>query len=188
MFAPRRRRAKPAQDLNHQVAKPTAGRRAADTIAVRPRPIATENSYLRLPSQQAARSSWLHPQRAADEALCALARPALDDLDKALEPLDLDRVRNLVAQGGRLGAPPGREDEGERAVVTDLLGHRDGLLEVGLCLARKADDDVGGEGAVRDVLADHGDPIEVTLARVGPPHPLEDRGRAGLEREVDVLA
>ena len=64
-----------------------------------------------------------HVERAADEALRALAGAALDDLDEALHALDRDLVRHeVVGQLGRLGAAPRRVDERERAVVADLLG------------------------------------------------------------------
>ena len=129
-----------------------------------------------------------HLERAADEALGAFARAALDHLDEALEPLHLELVGQLVGHRRRLGLAPGRVDERERAVVADLLGDLERLLEVGLGLAREADDDVGGQRAVGHVLADQRDPIEVALARVGPPHPLEHRARARLQRQVDVLA
>ena len=63
-----------------------------------------------------------HLERAADEALGALARAALDDLDEPLHALDLHLVRDeLVGELGRLGPAPRREDERERAVVADLL-------------------------------------------------------------------
>ena len=126
--------------------------------------------------------------RAPHEALGALARAALDDLDEALHALDLLLVGDAVLQRRRLGAAAGGEDEGEGAVVADLLGHLERLAEVGLRLAREADDDVRGERHVRDVLADQRDAVEVALARVGAPHGLEDAARAGLQRQVDVLA
>ena len=60
--------------------------------------------------------------------------------------------------------------------------------EVRLGLPREADDDVGRDRAVRDVLADQRDAVEVALAAVGAAHPLEDPRGAGLQRQVDVLA
>ena len=118
-----------------------------------------------------------HLHRAADEALGALLRPALHELDQALHPLALDRVRQLVVHLGRLGAPPRREDEGEGAVVADLVDDLERLLEVLVALAREADDDVGGQRAVGDVLADQRHPVHVALAVVG----ARIRFRTGLE-------
>ena len=83
---------------------------------------------------------------------------------------------------------PRRERERERAVVADLLDERQRLLEVGLGLAREADDDVGREGDVGDVLADQRDAVEVALAVVGAAHRAQDPRRARLQRQVDVLA
>ena len=88
----------------------------------------------------------------------------------------------------RLGFAARREDEGEGAVVADLVDDLERLLEVGLGLAREADDDVGGDRAVGDVLADQRHPVHVAAAVVGAPHALEDRAGARLERQVDVLA
>ena len=130
-----------------------------------------------------------HLERPPHEALGALARPPLDHLDEALHALDAQLVREeLVGEGGRLGAPPRRVDEREGAVEADLLGDRERLLEVGLGLAREADDDVGGDRAVRDVLADQRHAVEEALARVGAAHPLQHRRGARLQRQVDVLA
>ena len=89
---------------------------------------------------------------------------------------------------GRVGLASRGEDEGERAVVGDLVDDLERLGEVLLGLAGEADDDVRGQGAVGDVLADLGDAVEIALAVVGAPHRLEDPARARLQRQVDVLA
>ena len=125
---------------------------------------------------------------AADEALGALPGAALDQLHQALHALSLHRVRKLVVEPRRLGAPPRREDEGEGAVVADLVDHLERPREVGLGLSGEADDDVGRDRAVRDVLADQRDPVHVALAAVGPAHPLQHGRGARLQRQVDVLA
>ena len=88
----------------------------------------------------------------------------------------------------RLGALARRVDERERAVEADLLDHLERLAEVVLGLAGEADDDVGAEGDVGDRGAHAGDEVEVALAGVGAAHRLEDARRAGLERQMDVLA
>ncbi len=134
------------------------------------------------------RSLDKHLERAPDEPLGALRRAPLDHLDQALQPLDLDLMRDLLVHLGGLGAAPRRVDERERAVVADLLGHLERLLEVLLGLPREADDDVGRQRAVGDVLADQRHAVEVALAGVGAPHALQDRARAGLKRQMDVLA
>src|SRR5947209_10930037 len=99
-----------------------------------------------------------HLERAPQESLGTLVGAPLDHLDEPLHPLDLDLMGHLVGQGRRLGAAPRGVDERERAVVADLVGDLERPHEVRLGLARKTDDDVGGERAVGDVLADHRDP------------------------------
>ncbi len=129
-----------------------------------------------------------HLEVAPDEPLRPLPGPPLHDLQEPLHPLRLDRMRHLPVHRRRLGFPTRREDEGEGAVVADLLGDFQGLGEVGLGLAGEADDDVGGDRAVGDVLADQRDPVHVALTVVGAAHPLEDRAGARLQRQVDLLA
>src|SRR5215207_3043395 len=125
---------------------------------------------------------------AAEEALGPLASAPLHELDQALHPVALDPVRYLALHLGRLRAAPRREDKGEGAVVADLVDKLEGLLEVLIGLAGEADDDVGGDRAVRDVLADQRHPVEVALAVVGPAHPLQHLTRPGLQGQMDVLA
>ena len=104
------------------------------------------------------------------------------ELDEPLHPLDLDLVRHLVGHCRRLGAGARRVDEGEGAVVADLLDHLERLAEVRLRLAGEADDDVGPERKVGDCGAHALDEGEVALPRVGTPHRLEDPCRARLQR------
>src|SRR5512132_1311109 len=119
---------------------------------------------------------------------CARSRARLDELHEALHALALDWVRQLVLEGGGLRAAARREEEGEGAVVADLVDHLEGLLEVRVGLTRKADDDVSGDRAVGDVFADQRHAVHVALPAVGAPHPLQNRCGARLERQVDVLA
>ena len=130
-----------------------------------------------------------HVERAADEALSALASAALDDLDQALHALDLDLVRDeAVGELRRLGVAPRRVDERERAVEPDLLDDLERLAELRLALPREADDDVGRDRAVGDVLADQRDAVHIALAVVGAAHLLQHPRRARLQRQVDVPA
>src|SRR5262249_2995 len=109
----------------------------------------------------------------AEEARGALGGAALDHLDKPLHALHLDIVGDeVVGEGGCLGLAAWRVDERERAVEADLLDHLQGLGEVGLGLPREADDDVGGERAVRDVLRDQRGPGEGALPVGRAAHPL----------------
>ena len=97
-------------------------------------------------------------------------------------------MRDLAGHRCRLRAPARREDEREGAVVADLVDCLEGIGEVVVGLAREADDDVRGQGAVRHVLANLGDSVQVALPVVGSAHRLQDAARARLQGQVDVLA
>src|SRR5947209_5747807 len=129
-----------------------------------------------------------HLERAPHEALGALARTALHDLHQALHALDLERMRYALVHARRLRAPARGEDEREGSVVADLLDDLQRLAEVILALAGKADDDVGRQRRVRDVLADQRHAVQIPLAVIRAPHRLEDARAARLQRQVDVLA
>ena len=80
------------------------------------------------------------------------------------------------------------EDEREGAVVAHLLDDLEGLAEVVLRLAGEPDDDVRREREVGHGRAHAVDELEVALAPVRAPHALQHAGRAGLERQMRVLA
>src|SRR4051812_25415174 len=127
-------------------------------------------------------------RRSGHEPRGALATRRLHHLDEPLHPLDRDLVLDELAREVRgLGVAARRVDEREGAVEADLLGDLERLCEVRLGLPREADDDVGRDRAVRNVLADQRDAVHEALAPVGPAHALEDLRAAGLQREVDVL-
>src|SRR5947209_4803235 len=128
-------------------------------------------------------------QRAPHEPLRALGGAALNQLHQALHARHLDAVGyDALAELRRLGPSARGEDEGEGAVVADLVDHLERLLEVGFGLTGKADDDVGAQGAVGHVLADQGHPIEVALAVIRAAHRPEDARGSRLQGQVDVLA
>ena len=113
----------------------------------------------------------------ADARLVPLARDRLHDVDEPLDPFALHLVGDLVGHRGRLGFLPRRVDEGEGAVVADLLDDLERLTEVLLGLAGEADDDVRRQREVGDRRAQlHGQP-HVALARVRSAHRLEDPRR-----------
>src|SRR4051812_16237874 len=127
-------------------------------------------------------------RRSGHEPRGALATRRLHHLDEPLHPLDRDLVLDELACEVRgLGVAARRVVEREGAVEADLLGDLERLCEVRLGLPREADDDVGRDRAVRNVLADQRDAVHEALAPVGPAHALEDLRAAGLQREVDVL-
>ena len=150
----------------------------------------------RVPPRAAAQHRRVGARRALDEhlldpadaRLVALAGEPLRQLDEPLHALDLQLVRHLVGHRRGLGARARRVDERERAVVADLLDHLERLAEVVLGLAGEADDDVGAEREVGDRRAHLLGEREIALARVRAAHRLEDPRRAGLERQVHVLA
>ena len=105
------------------------------------------------------------------------------------DPPRLLLLRHIVGQplvGQRVR--PRRVLEREHAVIPHGRGQRQRLLEVGVGLAREPDDHIGRERHVRQRLADARDELEIALARVAPPHRLEDARRAGLHRQVQVPA
>ena len=150
----------------------------------------------RVPSRAATKHGWVGAGRSFDEhlfepadtCLVVLARQALGHLDEALHALDLQLVRHGIGHRRGLGARTGRVDERERTVVAHLLDDLQRLCEVGFGLAREADDDVGAEREIGDCSAHLLGQGEVALARVRTPHRLQDSRRAGLERQVHVLA
>src|SRR3954451_21820181 len=113
---------------------------------------------------------------------------ALHDLDQPLDALALQLVRDMARHRGRLGARARRVDEREGAVVADLLHDLERLTEVVVRLAGEADDDVGRDCEVRDRCPQLRHQPQVALARVRSPHRLEHPARAGLERQMRVLA
>src|SRR5215218_4193836 len=90
---------------------------------------------------------------ATDALLVPSVSDALRDLDEPFDALVLHLVRDLVPGRGRFGARARRVDERVRAVKADLLDDVQGLAELVLRLARKADDDVGRERQVGDRCA-----------------------------------
>jgi hypothetical protein len=89
--------------------------------------------------------------------------------DEPLVPLldDLARARREAGGGGCRGAGV---LEGEGAGEARGLDDAQRLGEVGLGLGREADDDVGGDRGVRDLVADSGQDREEPLAAVAAAH------------------
>ena len=79
--------------------------------------------------------------RPAKPALKARCWRSIERL-QPLQPLGLDRLRHLVLEFGARRAGARRIFEGERAGVADLLDQRERVLEIGIGLAGKADDEV----------------------------------------------
>ena len=118
--------------------------------------------------------------------LVLLGRDLVDQRDEPLVPVLHHVPRHLAVhgRGGRPGADRVLEGEGGRepGLPHDLQG----VGEVGLGLPREADDDVGGDGRVRQLRADVLQDRQVALATVGAAHRPQDRVRAGLQRHVQA--
>src|SRR5262249_13018357 len=113
---------------------------------------------------------------------------ALDGLDQPLDALALHIVGNLTGHRRGLRSAPRREDEREGRVVADLLDGRDRQVELLIRLARKPDDQVRRQPEIGGRAPHLLGQAHVAFSAVRPPHRLEDPGRAGLERQVRVLA
>ena len=151
------------------------------TLLCRVRPRRRSGSVARAPSTS---TSTVRPTNRWRARAPAAARPR-----EPFHALHLHRVRDEPSAISAASVPRrGREDERERAVVADRSTTCERLLEVPLGLAGEADDHVGGQRDIGDVLADQRDAVEVALAVVCAAHRLEDPRRARLQREVDVLA
>ena len=105
---------------------------------------------------------------------------------EAFEAFLHDGLGELVRElrGGR--ARPLGVLEGEGGGEAGLLHDVERGLEVLLGLAGEADDDVRGDGGVRDLLADLVQDAEELGGAVGPLHVLEDFVRAGLQGHVQL--
>ena len=88
-----------------------------------------------------------------EQLLVACVGVALDDLDEPLEALALDVLADLLVHARRVRPAPRRVDERERVIERDLLADRERLGELGLGLAREADDDVGRQREPRHLVA-----------------------------------
>ena len=93
-----------------------------------------------------------------------------------------------VGQLGGLRARARGEDERVGVVEAGLGGDLERGGEVVLGLPREADDDVGGDGEVRDDPPGLGQPVEVALRRVAAVHRGQHAVGAGLQRVVEVRA
>ncbi len=124
----------------------------------------------------------------AEEGAVGFQADAFLELEEALEAVFDHLGWDLVGHGGGFGAGAGGVLEGEGGVEPGLRDQVEGVGEVGFGLAREADDDVGGEGDTGDGGAEAGEDLQVAATAVAAAHQAQDTVRAGLEREVDVLA
>src|ERR1700716_1269931 len=74
------------------------------------------------------------------------------------------------------------------AAQPGIRGDRLGVGEIGIGLAREANDDVGGHRDVGGLRAQRADQVEVIVTSVEATHPLQHTVAAGLQRDVQVPA
>ena len=81
-------------------------------------------------------------------------RVPLDHVEQPLHALLHDvRRHEVVGHVGGGRTRPRREHEGVRGVVRSGVDHLERALEVGVGLAREPDDEIGGDGEIRDRVA-----------------------------------
>ena len=102
------------------------------------------------------------------------------------EPRILHRFGQLIAhcRTRRAGTAAVLERIGRRE--TDLLDQPHRVVEIGIALARKADDEVGRQSEIRPRRAQAIDEPEKKIAAVLAVHRLEDAVRARLHRQMQV--
>lgn len=109
--------------------------------------------------------------------------------NEPLHSLTRHRRRQHLVDPGRGFRPwPGGVYEGVRTVKITFRCYFEGLLEIGLGLAWKTDDDVGGDGQLGHCFTSRGQAFEVSLSCVSAMHPSEDPVAPGLQRKVQVFA
>jgi len=104
------------------------------------------------------------------------------------QALDLYLFRDGVFHVDGGGVRTTRILEAINRVVAYFFEQCDGVFEVAIGLARKADDDVGGQRDVTLGRLGPGNALEVPVAGVFTLHGLEYGGAAGLDGEMDVVA
>ena len=106
---------------------------------------------------------------------------------RVLQPnqlLFLDRFRDLAGQRRGRGAWTGGIFEREGLGVADLPHQLQGLFELAVALARKADDEVAGQGDIRPRAADPLHQAQIVFGRVPPVHRLQHPVRPRLHRQM----
>ncbi len=123
----------------------------------------------------------------ADQRQVVLGSRAVNFLEQDLVPAHLLFFGNLAFHGCRRRVLPGRVPENERLVERDGPQEIQCFQEIGFGFTRKADDDVGGDGGVRNMAADLPDDLQVFFSGVGAAHPFQDPVGSGLKRQVNML-
>ena len=89
------------------------------------------------------------------------------------QPFSFTASGILAGHGGRRGAGTHGIFERECRRVAGLAHQGQGLLEIGVALARKADDEVAGKSDVRPRRADALDQPQIVVGSVGAVHGLQ---------------
>ena len=107
-------------------------------------------------------------------------------LQQLAEPPALLLLGNRVGHFRRLCSLARAVDEREQRIVLHLADKAERLLEVLVRLAGEADDDVGGQRYVRDMLLRVVYQLQVVLPGVAAVHQLQYTAAAALHRKVEV--
>jgi hypothetical protein len=127
-----------------------------------------------------------HLERAPELLLVLFERDALLERHQTLVTLLHDRLRHLIRhrRGGRALAD--RVLERERTRESGRLDHAHRVFEVFVGLAGEADDDIGRDRRVRDLLAHPVEDAEELLRPVRATHVLQDLVAPRLQRHVQL--
>ncbi len=94
-------------------------------------------------------------------------------IQQDLQPLCFDLFRDAVFHGNRGRVWARRVFEGEDRIVPHLLQQRNGLLEVLVRLAGKADDNIGRQADRSTRCLDPCNTLQIPLTRILALHPLQ---------------
>ena len=127
-----------------------------------------------------------NPLDRADHCLADRARLRVELLLETLQPSGFLFQRELIGQSGRRRTGTRAVQERERGVEAGIGGEFLGCGEIGLGLARKADDEVRGKADPRLCLAQAAHDRAVFERGVAALHRGQYAVRAGLHRQMDV--
>ena len=127
-----------------------------------------------------------HLNGATDLSLVFLPGDVVDEIDEAVVAFLDDRLGDLVLHDPCRGVGTNGVLEGEGSGEPRLLDDTHGFGEVLVGLPGEPDDDVCGDGGVRNGLAHPVKDSEELLGPVGSAHPAQHLVRPGLQRHVQA--
>ena len=124
----------------------------------------------------------------AHELLILFCLDAILQRNEPLEAILDDFLRHLVFHLRRGGARARGILEGKRRGEASAADQLHGVLKILFGLAREADDDIGSNRRVWNLLANLIEDAQELLRAVGTAHVLQDLIRAGLQRHMQLRA